>query len=120
MPWDELAEELSAARTAPLTTSVIRAAEEATLALAYRSAGVHRLPIVDHLLAAAAQETAAAVPHYDRGYDTLAEVWPSNRSRLLQQDRSRSARAILELFEHRPHWRRSSLAQMCFRPRPTS
>ena len=72
--FDELAEELSAARTAPLTTSVIRAAAEAMRALAHRSAGAHRLPIVDYLLAAAAQETGAAVLHYDRDYDTLAEV----------------------------------------------
>lgn len=72
--FDELAEELSAARTAPLTPSVIRTAEEAMRALAHRSAGAHRLPIIDYLLAAAAQETGAAVLHYDRDYDTLAEV----------------------------------------------
>lgn len=72
--FDELAEELSAWRTAPLTTSVIRAAEDAMHALAHRSAGAHRLPIVDYLLAAAAQEAGAAVLHYDRDYDTLAEI----------------------------------------------
>jgi predicted nucleic acid-binding protein len=72
--FDDLAEELSATRTAPLTASVIRTAEEAMRALAHRSAGAHRLPIVDYLLASAAQETGAAVLHYDRDYDTLAEV----------------------------------------------
>ena len=72
--FDELAEELSAARTAPLTTSVLRAAEEAMRALAHRTSGAHRLPIVDYLLAAAAQATGAAVLHYDGDYDTLAEV----------------------------------------------
>jgi predicted nucleic acid-binding protein len=43
-------------------------------ALAHRSIGGQRIPIVDYLLAAAAQEIGAAVIHYDRDYDTLAEV----------------------------------------------
>ena len=43
-------------------------------ALAHRSHGAHRLPIVDYMLAAAAQETGAAVLHYDHDYDTLADV----------------------------------------------
>ncbi len=72
--FDELAEELSAWRQAPLNPSVIRAAGEAMRSLAHRSAGAHRLPIVDYLLAAAAQEAGAAVLHYDRDFDTLAEV----------------------------------------------
>jgi predicted nucleic acid-binding protein len=72
--FDELAEELSAWRTSPLTNPVVRAAEEAMRALAHRSAAAHRLPIVDYLVAAAAQETGAAVLHYDRDYDTLAEI----------------------------------------------
>ena len=76
--FDELAEELSAWRTAPLTASVVRAAEQAMGALAHRSAGAHRLPIVDYLLAAAAEETGSAVLHYDRDYDTLARVMTFN------------------------------------------
>lgn len=72
--FDELDEELSAWRTAPLTTSVVDAAREAMRALAGRSAGAHRLPIVDYLLGAAAQELGAAVIHYDHDYDMLAEV----------------------------------------------
>lgn len=40
--------------------------------LAHRSAGSQRIPIVDYLVAAAAQELGAAVIHYDRDYDTLA------------------------------------------------
>ena len=43
-------------------------------ALAHRSAGAQRLPIVDYLVAAAAQELGAAVVHYDRDFDTLAEL----------------------------------------------
>jgi predicted nucleic acid-binding protein len=30
--------------------------------------------VVDYLIAAAAQETGAAVLHHDRDYDTLAEI----------------------------------------------
>jgi predicted nucleic acid-binding protein len=72
--FEELAEELSMLRAAPLTTAVVRAAEDAMRTLARRSAGAQRIPIVDYLVAAAAQETGAAVIHYDRDYDTLAEI----------------------------------------------
>ena len=72
--FDTLAEQLSALRPAPLSVSVLRAAEEAMSTLAHRSAGTHRIPIVDYLLAAAAQEAGAAVIHYDHDYDTLAQV----------------------------------------------
>ncbi len=71
---DELVEELSAWRSAPLTAGVTRAAETAMRTIAGRSAGAHRMPIVDYLLAAAAQESGAAVLHFDHDYDTLAEV----------------------------------------------
>jgi predicted nucleic acid-binding protein len=70
---EELAEELSAQRSAPLTPTVIRAAEGAMRTLANRSAGSHRIPLVDYLIAATAQEIGAAVIHYDRDYDVLAE-----------------------------------------------
>ncbi len=72
--FDDLADELSVVRAAPLTTTVARAAENAMHTLAHRSAGAQRIPIADYLLAAAAQELGAAVIHYDRDYDTLAEV----------------------------------------------
>ncbi|MHB8243388.1 MAG: PIN domain-containing protein [Solirubrobacteraceae bacterium] len=72
--FDELAEELSLLRAAPLTPAVLRAAEAAMATLAHRSDGAHRIPIVDYLLAASAQESGAAVIHYDRDYDLLAEV----------------------------------------------
>ncbi|MGH2844685.1 MAG: PIN domain-containing protein [Thermoleophilaceae bacterium] len=72
--FDTLAEGLSALRTAPLTATVVRAAEDSMRALAHRSAGAHRIPVVDYLVAAAAQETGAAVLHYDRDYDRLAEI----------------------------------------------
>jgi predicted nucleic acid-binding protein len=72
--FDELANELSTLRIAPFTTAVARAAEDGMQSLAHRSAGAQRIPIVDYLLAAAAQETGTAVIHYDHDYDTLAEV----------------------------------------------
>jgi hypothetical protein len=72
--FDELAQELSMLRFAPLTPTVARAAETAMRTLAHRSSGAQRIPIVDYLVAAAAQETGAAVLHYDHDYDTLAEV----------------------------------------------
>jgi predicted nucleic acid-binding protein len=72
--FDMLAEEMAVLTSAPLTRSVLRAAENGMRALAHRSAGAHRIPIVDYLTAAAAQETGAAVLHYDHDYDTLAEV----------------------------------------------
>lgn len=72
--FDTLAEGLSALQAAPLNASVTRAAEHAMRDLAHRSAGAQRLPIVDYLVAAAAQELGAAVIHYDRDYDTLSEL----------------------------------------------
>jgi predicted nucleic acid-binding protein len=72
--FDALAEDLAALRPAPLTATVLRAAELAMRTLAHRSAGTHRIPLVDYFLAAAAQQLGAAVIHYDRDYDTLAEV----------------------------------------------
>lgn len=72
--FDLLAERLDSLRAAPLGAATIRAAEAGMRALANRSAGAQRLPVVDYFVAAAAQELGAAVLHYDRDYDTLAEV----------------------------------------------
>jgi predicted nucleic acid-binding protein len=72
--FDMLAERLSALQAAPLSASVIATAENAMQELANRSAGSHRLPVVDYLVAASAQELGAAVIHYDHDYDTLAEL----------------------------------------------
>lgn len=72
--FDALAMMLAALRSAPLTAAVVSGAENAMRQLAHRSAGSQRIPIVDYLVAAAAQELDAAVLHYDRDYDTLAEV----------------------------------------------
>jgi predicted nucleic acid-binding protein len=72
--FDELVEELSALRPTQLTASIADAAHDAMRTLAHRSHGSHRLPIIDYLVAATAQESGAAVLHYDHDYDTLAEV----------------------------------------------
>ncbi len=72
--FDLLAERLDTIRAAPLNAAVIRAAETAMRALAHRSAGAQRIPVVDYLVAAAAQELGAGVIHYDHDYDTLAKV----------------------------------------------
>lgn len=72
--FDELAQGLSLLRAVPLTAAVQRAAEDAMRTLAHRSAGAHRVPIVDYLIAASAQESGAAVIHYDRDYDLLSEI----------------------------------------------
>jgi predicted nucleic acid-binding protein len=72
--FDMLAERLTALHAAPLSASVFASAQSAMRTLANRSAGAHRLPIVDYLVAASAQELGAAVIHYDRDYDTLADL----------------------------------------------
>lgn len=72
--FEAIAEQLSAIQGAPLNASVIRAAETAMGSLSHRSSGAHRIPLVDYLVAAAAQELGAAVIHYDSDYDTLAEL----------------------------------------------
>jgi len=72
--FDELAEELSALRAAPLTPGIIRTAEDAMRTLAHRSSGAQRLPLVDYLLGATAEHTVSAVLHYDHDFDTLAEI----------------------------------------------
>ncbi len=72
--FDVLAERLSALRATPLTATIANAAQDAMRTLSQRSHGAQRIPIADYLLAATAQETGAAVLHYDHDYNTLAEV----------------------------------------------
>ena len=72
--FDTLQVELDALRTVPLSGSVLRSVETTMRALAHRSAGAHRIPIVDYLVAASAQEIAGTVLHCDADYELLAEV----------------------------------------------
>lgn len=72
--FDDLAELMSVIPTAPFNTSVAHAAEAAMRTLSRQSAGAHRIPIADYLVAAAAEAIGGAVLHYDHDYDRLAEV----------------------------------------------
>jgi len=67
-----LAAALDQLRHVPVDEGVFRAAREAMTALAER--GSHRVPIVDYLVAASAQERSLDVLHYDRHFDLLAGV----------------------------------------------
>jgi predicted nucleic acid-binding protein len=71
---DRLARALAALRDVPVTVSVQRAAEAAVRELGRGGPGQHRVPVADVLIAAAAQEAALGVLHYDRHYDRLADV----------------------------------------------
>jgi predicted nucleic acid-binding protein len=61
-------------RDVAVTVSVQRAAIGALRALAAIGPRHHRVPLADALIAAAAQEAALGVLHYDHHYDRLAEV----------------------------------------------
>jgi predicted nucleic acid-binding protein len=63
---------LSLLRDIPVTISVQRAALGAMRALAER--GLHRVPLPDLLVAAAAESAGLDVVHYDRHFDVLTEV----------------------------------------------
>ncbi|MHB1539347.1 MAG: PIN domain-containing protein [Solirubrobacteraceae bacterium] len=66
---------ISELRQAPITRSATDAAIRAIQDLAAAgSAGVHRVPVPDALIAAAAAERGFAVLHYDRHFDRLATV----------------------------------------------
>ncbi len=57
-----------------LDDSTARAALAATRELAAIQPAYQRLPTADYLIAAAAERAGAAVLHYDRHFDRLAEV----------------------------------------------
>jgi predicted nucleic acid-binding protein len=72
---DDLAARLAELRDIPITRSVTNAAQQAQRSLAH----VHPLfqrsvKLPDLLIAAAAQDAAVGVLHYDRDFDTLATV----------------------------------------------
>ncbi len=69
---ERLAELLGSLRQAPITKGVCTAALSASSKLA--GANHPRVPVADYLIAAAAAERGFGVLHYDRHYDTLADV----------------------------------------------
>ena len=73
--YDQLDENFGALRDIPITRSVTNAALAAMRQLAHRNPPQHRAPkIPDTLIAAAAQDGAVGVLHYDHHFDLLAEV----------------------------------------------
>lgn len=72
---ERLASSLAGLRRVPLTDTCARAAAAAVRRLAASGPdGYHRVPAIDCLVAACAQEAGADVLHYDHDYDRLAEV----------------------------------------------
>jgi predicted nucleic acid-binding protein len=61
-------------RDVPVTISSQRAAIGALRDLAADGPGLHRVPIADALIAAAAQDAGIDVLHYDHHYDRLAQT----------------------------------------------
>lgn len=60
--FDGAQKELDALRTAPLSSPVVRSAEVSMRALAHRSAGAHRIPVVDYLVGRSAEPAPAPAP----------------------------------------------------------
>ncbi len=73
--FDRLAANLAELRDVPLTRSVTNAAQRAFRKLAHMRPPRHRsVSLPDLLIAAAAEDAAVGVLHYDEDFDTLAEV----------------------------------------------
>lgn len=72
--FDELEAELGALQNVPVTEDTLQIVTDAMRALADRSAGYHRVPIPDYIVAACAQEAGIGVLHYDHVFDRLQEV----------------------------------------------
>jgi predicted nucleic acid-binding protein len=75
MQVERVAAALGALRQAPVTRAVTDAAIAGIRELAAQgSAGAHRVPLPDALIAAAAAERGLGVLHYDHHFDRLAAV----------------------------------------------
>ena len=73
--FDQLGADLAQLRNIPITRSVTNAAQRALRALAHRRPPQHRsVSLPDLLIAAAAEDAAVGVLHYDEDFDTLATV----------------------------------------------
>ncbi len=73
--FDRLAADLAELRDIPLTRSVTNAAQRAFRKLAHMRPTRHRsVSLPDLLIAAAAEDAALGVLHYDEDFDTLATV----------------------------------------------
>jgi predicted nucleic acid-binding protein len=81
--FKELESQLASLREVAITATVQRAALGAMRELA--SAGRHRVPLPDLLIAAAAQEHGVTVLHQDRHFDTLQRVMTFVAHRLIPE-----------------------------------
>jgi predicted nucleic acid-binding protein len=73
--FDRLAADLAELRDVPLTRSVTNAAQRALRKLAHVRPARHRsVSLPDLLIAAAAEDAAVGVLHYDEHFDTLSTV----------------------------------------------
>lgn len=73
--FDQLAADLAQLRDVPITRSVTNAALQAFRNLAHQRELLHRsIRLRDLLVAAAAEDAALGVLHYDEDFDTLANV----------------------------------------------
>jgi predicted nucleic acid-binding protein len=73
--FDALGADLAQLRDIPITRSVTNAAQRALRTLAHMRQSRHRsVPLPDLLIAAAAEDAAVGVLHYDEDFDTLAQV----------------------------------------------
>lgn len=72
--FDELAAALDPLSVLPLTEAVGRAAKVAMRELAGTRPRAHRLPPVDYLVGAIAQDAGVGVLHYDEHFDRLSAV----------------------------------------------
>jgi predicted nucleic acid-binding protein len=70
--FDALTEELAALREIPFSRSIVAAARSALHRMAHHSAGLHRVPMTDVLVAAAAESRGIGVLHFDGHFDRLA------------------------------------------------
>lgn len=70
--FDVLADRLAALREISLTRSIVAAARSALHRMAHDSPGLHRIPMADVLVAAAAESRGIAVLHFDGHFDRLA------------------------------------------------
>jgi predicted nucleic acid-binding protein len=72
--FDELEAELATLENIPVTEDTLRIVTAAMRELADRSAGYHRIPIPDYIVAACAEGAGIGVLHYDHDFDRLQEV----------------------------------------------
>jgi len=72
--FEDIDDALTALRFVAMTDTAARSARAAMHTLAATAPRAHRLPPMDYLVAALAEEAGVAVLHYDQHFDRLATV----------------------------------------------